>query len=149
MTTISMSAQAVAPASKSVASTSVSHKDAQRLGRLTGLMFLVTYATSIPPVLSFYVPALTDPAFVLGGGFDVNVSWGALLELLLIVANIASALTLYPVLKRRFPVLSLGYVAARLLACAVSAGPGGGTRRARAHGLAPACPGRGGRRAPR
>ena len=115
MTTISMSAQAAAPAAKSVDFTSARHKDAQLLGRLTGLMFLVTYATSIPPVLSFYVPALTDPAFVLGGGLDTNVSWGALLEMLLIVSNIATALTLYPVLKRRFPALSLGFVAARLM----------------------------------
>ena len=29
--------------------------------------FLITYATSIPPVLTLYVPALSDPAFILGG----------------------------------------------------------------------------------
>jgi hypothetical protein len=118
MTTISMSSQVAAPAYESVtskaATASTTLKDAQFLGRLTGLMFLVTYATSIPPVLTFYVPALKDPAFILGGGFDTNISWGALLESLLIVANIATALALYPVLKRRFPVLSLGFVAARL-----------------------------------
>lgn len=87
---------------------------AQRLARLTGLAFLLTYVTSIPPVLSLYVPALGDPAFVLGGGFDMGVSWGALLELMLIVANLMTALALYPVLRKRFPVLSLGYVTARL-----------------------------------
>ncbi len=86
----------------------------QRLARLTGLLFLITYATSIPAALSFYVPALSDPAFILGGGFDRSVSWGAFLELLLIIANIGSALTLYPVLRRRFEVLSLGFVAARI-----------------------------------
>lgn len=89
----------------------------QRLARLTGLLFIITFATSIPPVLAFYVPALSDPEFVLGGGFDRSISWGALLELLLIVSNIGTALTLYPVLKRRFEVLSLGYVAARLTEC--------------------------------
>lgn len=90
-------------------------RDTQRLARLTGLMFLATYATSIPPVLSLYVPALSDPAFVLAGGFDQGISWGALLELLLIVANIATALALYPVLRRRFPSLSLGFVSARIM----------------------------------
>lgn len=114
MTTISMSAQAAAPASKSVNATVTSDKDAQFLGRLTGLMFLVTYATSIPPFLSFYVPALKDPAFILGGGFDMNVSWGAILELVLILSNLATAIALYPVLKKRFPVLSIGYIGARL-----------------------------------
>lgn len=89
-------------------------KDSQLLARLTGLFFLITFATSIPPYVSMYVPALSNPAFVLGGGFDQVVSWGALLELVLIFANIATALTLYPVLNRRFPVLSLGFVTARL-----------------------------------
>jgi len=119
MTTISMSAQA-APRNAvddSSASSVPAHKQAQFLARLTGLMFLVTFATSIPPVLTFYVPALSNPAFVLGGGFDTGVSWGALLEVLLIVANLATALALFPVLKRRFPVLSLSYVAARLTEC--------------------------------
>jgi hypothetical protein len=126
MTTIATSALGVVPISETSVSDAKAapdaktaaqidaHKQSQRLARLTGLMFLITYATSIPPVLIFYVPALTDPAFVLGGGFDTSVSWGAFLELLLIVANVATALTLYPVLRRRFPVLSLGFVAARL-----------------------------------
>jgi hypothetical protein len=101
-------------AARFAAATRVDQTDTQLLARLTGLFFLITYATSIPPYVSMYVPALSDPAFVLGGGFDQVVSWGALLELVLIFANIATALTLYPVLKRRFPVLSLGFVTARL-----------------------------------
>jgi hypothetical protein len=87
----------------------------QRLARLTGLLFLITYATSLPPFVLFYVPAHSDLAFVLGGGFDMGLSWGAFLELLLIAANIGSALTLYPVFRRRFEVLSLGFVAARII----------------------------------
>ena len=94
-----------------------SQKRFQFLARLTGLLFIITFATSIPPVLFFYVPALSDSAFVLGGGLDAGVSLGALLELLLIAANIGTALTLYPVLRMRFEVLSLAYVAARLTEC--------------------------------
>jgi hypothetical protein len=111
-----MSAQTAAPetANSPAAIDRGAHKESQLLARVTGLMFIITFATSIPPVLSFYVPALKDPAFILGGWFDVNVSWGALLEILLIIANIATALTLYPLMSKRFPVLSLGYVAARL-----------------------------------
>jgi hypothetical protein len=122
MTTITTSAPAVdtilraAPASaRNAVAVADRQKDSQLLGRLTGLFFLITYATSIPPVLTLYVPALSDPAFVLGGPFNDGVTWGAILELLLIAANIASALTLYPVLRRRFPVLSLGFVAARVM----------------------------------
>lgn len=89
-------------------------KDSQLLGRLTGLFFLLTYATSIPPVLTLYVPALSDPTFVLGGAPDMGLTWGAILEMFLILFNVASAVAIYPVLKRRFPVLSLAFVGARL-----------------------------------
>ncbi|RYF50116.1 MAG: DUF4386 family protein [Cytophagaceae bacterium] len=84
----------------------------QLLARLTGVLFLITYATSIPPVLFFYVPVLKDPAYILGTGVDLGLSWGALFELLLIVANIGSALVLLPVLRRINEVLAHGFVAA-------------------------------------
>jgi hypothetical protein len=116
MTTIPTTGSTAAPLSLTGGATlgTDDERRFQRLARLTGVLFILTYVTSIPPVLSLYVPALSDPAFVLGGDFDRGVSGGALLELLLILTNIGSALTLYPVLRRRFEVLSLGYVAARL-----------------------------------
>lgn len=101
-------------AARPAATARAGQKDTQLLARLTGLFFLITYAASIPPFVALYVPAVSDPAFVLGGVFDQGVAWGALLELVLILANAATTLTLYPVLKRRFPVLSLSFVAARL-----------------------------------
>jgi hypothetical protein len=109
MTTITLSAPIAAPAAGRSA-----QQQSQLLARLTGLQFILTFATSIPPALTLYVPALKDPAFVLGGGYDSGVSWGAALELVLIATNIGTALTLFPVLRKRFPVLSLSYVAARL-----------------------------------
>lgn len=87
------------------------------LGRLTGFFFLMTFVTAIPAVAVFYRPAITDPAFVLGSGADTGLATGAVLELALILANIATALTIYPVIGRRFPVLALAYVAARLVEC--------------------------------
>ncbi|MBD8065995.1 DUF4386 domain-containing protein [Devosia sp. PTR5] len=95
--------------------TRAAEKDTQKLARLTGLFFLLTYATSIRPVLTLYVPALSDPAFILGGARDLGLTWGAILEILLILFNIASAVAIYPVLKRRFPVLSLAFVSARIM----------------------------------
>ena len=65
---------------KAVSSRSAA-KDTQRLGRLTGLFFLLIYATAIPPVLTLYVPALSDPAFVLGGPFDAGFNPAALAAL--------------------------------------------------------------------
>ncbi len=116
MTTIATSAPAAFSATvQGTPSNDITQATSQRLARLTGLMFLLTYATSIPPVLSLYVPALSDPAFVLGSGFDQGVSWGAVLEMVLIFANIGSAIALYPVVKARFPLLGIGFVAARIM----------------------------------
>jgi hypothetical protein len=88
---------------------------AQLLARWTGVLFLITFATSIPAVFSFYAPALSDPAYILGAGADPGLSWGALLELLLIISNIGTAVLLFPVLKQQNEVLALGYVTARIV----------------------------------
>ena len=88
---------------------------AQFLARLTGLLFLVTFAASIPPVISLYVPALKDPAHVLGEGIDLGLSGGALLEMILIAANIGTAVALFPVARRQNEGLALGYVTARIM----------------------------------
>ncbi len=106
-----------AASATTAAQTLAAYKQSQILARLTGALFLVTFATSIPALLVFYAPALNDPEFILGGGFDTGVSMGAFLELILIVANVGTALTLYPVLRKHSEVLSLGYVAARLTEC--------------------------------
>lgn len=123
----SSAAPAVVPFSPSVAAKAPVKTDLlarpQFLARLTGLLFIVTFATSIPPVLTFYVPALSDPAFILGGEFDAGISWGALLEMLLIAANIGTAIALYPVLRKQSEVLSIGFVTARLMeSCFIAVG---------------------------
>lgn len=116
MSTIASTFSPAASAAAGLAgATPAAQQDAQLLARLTGLFFLLTYATSIPPVLTLYVPALSDPAFVLGGARDMGLTWGAILEILLIFFNVASAVAIYPVLKRRFPVLSLAFVSARIM----------------------------------
>jgi hypothetical protein len=88
----------------------------QAIARVTGVLFLITFLTSIPAYF-FYVPVLDDPRYVVGGGADLSVQWGAFLELLLIVANIGTAIVLFPVLKRVNEILALGYVTARLVEC--------------------------------
>ncbi len=83
---------------------------------VTGVLFVITYVTSIPPVLFLYGPLLDDPRYILGGGAaDNGLSLGALLELILIIANIGTAVVLYPVLKRVSEILALGFVTARVI----------------------------------
>ena len=85
----------------------------QTLARLTGVLFLVTYITSIPAYFVLYAPVRKDPTYITGAGPDTGVLVGAFLELLLIAANIGTALALFPILKRQNEGLALGFVAAR------------------------------------
>ena len=89
----------------------------QKRARVFGVLFLVTFATSIP-ALALYQPVLDHPvAYIAGGGHDKQIILGALLELLLIIANIGTAVVIFPILKRQNEELSLGYVTARLVEC--------------------------------
>lgn len=81
------------------------------------MLFLITYVTSIPALFVFYAPVLKDPGYITGAGPDTSVLVGAFLEVLLIIANVGTALTLFPALKRHNEVLALGYVTARLVEC--------------------------------
>src|SRR5215218_2360790 len=90
----------------------------QTIARVTGVLFVITFATSIPPFVYHYVPVLDDPRYIVGGGgADNRVLTGAFLELLLIIANIGTAVVLFPILKRVNEILALGYITARVVEC--------------------------------
>ena len=89
----------------------------QHRARVFGVLYLVTFATSIP-ALWLFQPVLDDPvAYIAGAGQDNRIVFGALLELLLIIANIGTAVVIYPIVRRQSEELALGYVAARLFEC--------------------------------
>ena len=84
---------------------------------VTGVLFIITFVTSIPAALVLYTPVLEDANYILGAGADSGVALGAVLEVLLIIANVGTAVALFPILKRQNEALALGYVAARLVEC--------------------------------
>ena len=86
----------------------------QKRARVFGVLYLITFATSIP-ALVLYEPALRHPVgFVAGSGNVNKIYLGALLELLLIIANIGTAVVIVPIMRRQFEELSIGYVTARI-----------------------------------
>src|SRR3712207_726205 len=87
----------------------------RKLAFVAGLLLLITYLTSIPPFLYHYAPVTGDPSYIVGAGADTRVAWGAFLELLLIVANIGSAVVLFPILKRVSEIGALSWVTARIV----------------------------------
>ena len=81
------------------------------------MLFIITFLTSIP-ALALFQPVLDDPAgYIAGGGEDNQIYLGVLLELLLIIANIGTAVVLLPILRRQNEILALGYVTARVMEC--------------------------------
>ena len=87
----------------------------QKIARVAGVLFLITYITSIPAAFFLYPPVLDNPNYIVGAGADTSVRLGALLELILVVANIGTAVVLWPVLKRVNEILALGFVTARIV----------------------------------
>ncbi|NTW48189.1 MAG: DUF4386 domain-containing protein [Chlorobiales bacterium] len=79
-----------------------------------GLFFAGTFIFSIP-ALFFYDPVLKDTNYILGGGFDTRISVGALFEILLAICNIATAIVIFPIVKRAKEAVALGYVASRIV----------------------------------
>ena len=81
------------------------------------MLYLITFLTSISAAL-LYSPLLDDPVgYVAGTGNDLQVLFGALLELLLIIANIGTAVVIVPIMRRLNEELAIGYVTARLFEC--------------------------------
>jgi hypothetical protein len=89
----------------------------QKRARWFGVLYLITFATSIPALLLFQ-PVLDDPVgYIAGAGHDKRILFGVLLELLLIVANIGTAVVIVPIMRRKHEDLAIGYVTARLFEC--------------------------------
>src|SRR6186997_2376784 len=87
----------------------------QKLARIFGVLFIMTFITSIA-ALALYQSVLDDPAgYIAGGGKDSQIYLGAFLELLLIISNVGTAVVLYPIVRRQNELLAIGYVAARVM----------------------------------
>jgi hypothetical protein len=75
----------------------------RRISFWFGVLYLITFATSIGALLLFQ-PVLDDPqGYIAGAGADNRIYFGALLELILIIANIGTAIVIFPIVKRMPP----------------------------------------------
>ena len=91
--------------------------DDQLAARWFGVLFIITFITSIA-ALALFQSVLDDPAaYISGDGKDNQIYLGAFLEFLLIVSNVGTAVVLYPIARRQNETLAIGYVAARIIEC--------------------------------
>jgi hypothetical protein len=87
---------------------------ARKIALVTGVFFMITIIPS--PIAQFvlYDSVLNDVDYIVGAGADANVRLGAFLEVIIAIAIIGTAVTLFPLLKRQHEGFALGYVAARI-----------------------------------
>jgi len=89
----------------------------QKRARVFGVLYLLTFVTSIP-ALALFQPVLDHPvSYIASGDHDTQILFAAFLELFLIITGIGTAVVIFPILRRQNEELALGYVAARIFEC--------------------------------
>jgi hypothetical protein len=80
---------------------------------VAGLLYVITFVSI--PTLVLYGPVLSDPNYIVGPGPDSAVIIGAILEVIVALAGVGTAVVLYPVVKRQNEAAALGFVGSRTL----------------------------------
>lgn len=79
---------------------------------IAGILYLLTFVSI--PTLALY-RSIHGPGYVTGTGPDTAVLYGGLLEIIVALAGIGTAVVLYPVLRKQNERVALGLVASRVL----------------------------------
>jgi hypothetical protein len=80
---------------------------------VAGIFYLITFISI--PTLALYGPVKNHRDWILGSGGHTGVLVGGFLEVIVALAGIGTAVTLYPVVKRQNEGAALGFVTARVL----------------------------------
>jgi hypothetical protein len=80
---------------------------------VAGALYVITFVSI--PTLVLYGPVLSDPNYIVGPGPDTAVIIGAILEVIVALAGVGTAVALYPVVKRQNEGVALGFVGSRTL----------------------------------
>jgi Domain of unknown function (DUF4386) len=80
---------------------------------VAGIFYLITFISI--PTLALYGPIKNHQDWILGSGGHTAVLVGGFLEVIVALAGIGTAVTLYPVVKRQNEAAALGFVTARVL----------------------------------
>ena len=79
---------------------------------LAGVLYLLTFISI--PTLTLY-EEVKSANFLIGTGSDTSAIIGGILEIIVALAGIATAIVLFPVLKKQNETMAVGLVAARIL----------------------------------
>jgi hypothetical protein len=93
--------------------------DIRRISTFTGWLWIITFVTSIPTRFVLYAPLRDEANYVTGAG-DLGlalIATGAVLELLLIISGVGTAVVPYSIHKRYSEVGAVAYLSARIFEC--------------------------------
>src|SRR6266704_4809889 len=82
---------------------------------VAGVLYLLTFVSI--PTLFLHVP-VPGANYIVGPGPDTGVILGGILEMIVALAGIGTAVALYPVVKRQNEGVALGFVGSRVLEAA-------------------------------
>ena len=84
----------------------------QKFAKAAGVLYLLTFVSV--PTLTLY-NLIRDPNYIVGHGPDTAVFLGGILEIIVALAGIGTAVALYPVLKKQNEAMALGLVCTRVV----------------------------------
>jgi hypothetical protein len=96
--------------------TQVPMDPSRKTALVAGVFYLMTMVSI--PTLALYGPVKSKD-FIIGSGADTGALLGCFLEVVVALAGIGTAITLFPVVKRQNEGMALGFVAARTLEAAM------------------------------
>src|SRR3954471_22051786 len=102
------------------ATTRVPMDSTRKSALVAGIFYVITFVSipTLAPPLALY-SSVTGKDFIISSGSDTGALWGAFLEIIVALAGIGTAVTLYPVVKRQNQGMALGFVASRTLEAAM------------------------------
>jgi len=87
----------------------------RKLSLAAGVLYLLTFV-SIPTAV-LYAP-VRNPNYIIGPGPDNGIIFGGILEIIVALAGIGTAIALYPAIKRQSESFALGFIGTRTLEAA-------------------------------
>jgi hypothetical protein len=87
----------------------------RKISLAAGILYLITFVSV--PQFALYA-SVRKPNFIVGPGPDMGVIIGCILEIIVALTGIGTAVVLFPALKRQNEVLSLGLIGSRILEAA-------------------------------
>jgi hypothetical protein len=84
---------------------------------VAGVFYLITFISI--PTLALYGPVKTDPNFIISAGSTTPILIGGVLEMIVALAGIGTAVALFSVLKRQHEGFAIGLITTRIFEGAV------------------------------